>query len=414
MGIKTFSKAFNASRVIKWKDYAGKTVAIDAMTEIYRAALGANTVNKLTDANNNPTMHIKVLLSVILEIHRNGVNQIWVFDHNQNPNEDFHNPAKLGELLKRKKKREEAVTEMKTLKDFQQMAENPIFSDDEEETSHDESKETQSKETETRINALEKRAFSATTEMINDIKLILNCLNIRYLEAPAGCEGEQTASHLTNIGKADAVYSGDTDPIAYGATVLLRRNPKDKKIYEYPLIDIIKQIDEHSSIENPTIDDVRKAAVALGTDLAEKSPGIGAKTVLKKLHTIKLTKKQKDAINEFAAECDESKLVIYNMDKEPFADDCMKTELIDWLVNVKAFNRTKTEASFEKKAAVKKPVTKKTTTKKPVTKETAEDGPFRAIGIITFGKPPLPPKRVGGKVVKKPLVETPDLDEDSE
>lgn len=400
MGIKNFSKAFNATRVVKWKDYAGKTVAIDAMTELYRAALGATTVNALTDSSGKPTLHISVILSTVLEIHRSGVNQIWVFDHNQNPNEDFHNPAKLGELLKRKKKREEAASEMKTLKDFQQLAQKPTFSDDEE----DEEPSCESKTNNTpddvaqRVNALEKRTFSATAEMINDIKLILNCLNIRYLEAPAGCEGEQTASHLTNIGKADAVYSGDTDPVAYGATVLLRRNPKDKKIYEYPLDDIIKQVDEHSSIENPTIDDVRKAAVVLGTDLAEKSPGIGAKTVLKKLHTVKLTKKQKEAIAAFAEQCDESKLLIYNADKEPFAEDCMKAELIEWLVNVKSFNKTRITASFEKKAPVKKSTTKTSKTKKAVSK----DGTFQAVATITISKKPLPPKRIAGKVVKAP------------
>lgn len=392
MGIKNFSKVFNATRIIKWKDYAGKTVAIDAMTELYRAALGASSVNTLTDSSGKPTAHINTILATILEIHRSGVNQIWVFDHNQNPDEDFHNPAKLGELLKRKKKKEEAASEMKTLKDFQQMSQNPTFSDDEEEdheTPNTTDKPSQitgtvDADVSQRIAALEKRTFSATPEMIADVKLILGCLNIHYLEAPAGCEGEQTATHLTNIGKADAVYSGDTDPIAYGVTCLLRRNPKDKKIYEYPLEDIIKQVNENSSIENPTIEDVRKAAVALGTDLAEKSPGIGAKTVLKKLHTIKLSKKQTEAMSEFAAVCDESKLVIYNENKVPFAPDCMKTELIDWLVNVKSFNKTRIIAMFEKKAAAKKTIS----TKKVPAKTTP------AV------KKPLPAKRVGGKVVK--------------
>lgn len=404
MGIKNFSKAFNATRTIKWKDYAGKTIAIDAMTELYRAALGASSVAALTDSSGKPTLHISVILSTILEIYRSDVTQIWVFDHNQDPNQDFHNPAKLAELLKRKKKKDDAASEMKTLKEYQQMSEQSTFSDDEEETNPIPSEENAVSQ---RIDSLEKRTFSATPEMINDIKLMLNCLNIKYMEAPAGCEGEQTASHLTLMGKADAVYSGDTDPVAYGATVLLRRNPRDKKIYEYPIEDIIRQVNEGSAIENPDISHIRIAAVALGTDLAEKSPGIGAKTVLKKLHLIKLTPKQKDAIKEFAAPCDETKLVIYNDDKTPFAEDCMKSELIDWLVNVKSFNKTRITASFDKKAPKKAP--KKTVAKSTAAKKTVAKSADRFHGVMTISMDikknvVLPPKRVAGKVMKTPVV----------
>jgi hypothetical protein len=420
MGIKNFSKVFGATRLVKPKDLNGKTIAIDAMTELYRAALGAKSVSTLTDSSGNPTIHISVILSNVLEFHRNNVNQIWVFDHNQNPDLEFHNPSKLGELMKRKKRKDLAAAEMKTLKDFQK--EEPMFSDDEEEpntvvktknatdskatdkstvnkdnkdnlddldnldldnlttkdhaTNTNEDSDVNSDDSDNsnadaaptdvadRIASLEKRTFSANTEMINDVKLILSCLGIWYTEAPAGFEGEELASYLNSSGLADAVYSGDTDPIAYGAKVLLRRNPRDKKIYEYTQEDILKQITENSSVEDPTLADIRKAAIALGTDLIEKTPGVGAKTVLKKLHMIKLTPKQKTAMKEFEKEPTEEQFTIYNKDKTPFGPDCTKQELIDWLVDVKSFNRSRIVAQFEKKATGNKAPVKKTETKK--------------------------------------------------
>lgn len=441
MGIKNFSQVFEANRVIKWKDYAGKTVAIDTFSELYRSSLGAQSVSTLTDSNGNPTLHISVLLATILEIHRNNVNQIWVFDHDQNPNADFHNPAKLAEILRRKKKKDEAAAEMKTLKDFQQLNEKPMFSDDEEdeekqenkdnkENKQDDNKEstkdvTQS-QTQQRIDSLEKRTFRVSADMITDVKLMLNCLNITYVEAPAGYEGEEVASHLTNMGKADAVYSGDTDPVAYGAKVLLRRNPKDKKVYEYLQSSIIKQIADGSAIDEPTISDIRKVAVILGTDLSAKTPGVGAKTVLKKLHTIKLTKEQEKAIKLFSSELDESKLTMINADKVAFGTDCMKDNLIEWLVNVKSFQKNRILASFEKKAPTKTTKTKQVATtlgKKSTGKTTKTAAATKPKKEII--KKPLPMKRVNGRPAKmstniqqikpqdKPIDSTDDKPQDS-
>ena len=60
MGIKNFSKTFNPTRIIKNKDLKNMTLAIDAMTELYRASLGAKTVDLLTDDEGNPTLFISM------------------------------------------------------------------------------------------------------------------------------------------------------------------------------------------------------------------------------------------------------------------------------------------------------------------------------------------------------------------
>ncbi len=399
MGIKNFSKVFNATRIVKPKDLRGMHIAIDAMTELYRASLGAKYVSALTDNEGNPTLFISVLLLNIFDFHKNGVKQTWVFDYNQSSDEAFHNPSKLDELVKRKKRKEEALEKIKKIQE-----EEPLFSDDEDsgdninnndnKTNEDiDADELLNVESETttktqvitkpiisnkdKLNSLEKQVFSVSSKMIEELKLILNCLNISWVEAPAGFEGEAIASYLNISGKVNAVYSGDTDPIAFGAPTLLRKNPKDKKIYEYTQDDILKQIsDANDEFEDPDISDIRKAAIALGTDMSEKTPGIGAKTVLKKLHTIRLTKKQKEAIKHFEKQPNDDDIKIYNNDKMPFVD-CPVDNLIRWLVDVKKFKEHLWKPRFEKAATgvTEEKKTKKTSVKKQVKKE-IEDEPL--------------------------------------
>lgn len=457
MGIKNLSKAFKATRTVKYKDLKGQTIAIDAMTELYRAALGAKTVSALTDAHGSPTMHINVILSIAIDLHRNGVKQIWVFDHNQDPDADFHNPMKIAELAKRKKKRDLAQEQMQSLTYAKDNS--PMFSDSEDESESESAPESKpesksksaslatpaSDETDTytfdmheptiqdvvltpeeeahtstltsrqkaqfmlkkaselrkkyaqdladynfqkskkdKINSLEKQTFSVSKDMINDIKFMFTCLNIKFIEAPSGFEGEAIASYLTQIGQADAVFSGDTDPIAYGANVLLRRNPRDKLIYEYTQVDILRQISEaNDEYPNPTLHDFHVVAMALGTDACEKTPGIGPATVLKKLHLIELTPKQIAAMKEFDKVPEMSEIVTYNEDTEAFKD-CQTSELLDWLVDEKSFSRIRVKTQLDKalipeisKPAVRKTVVRKTHSKEPEEPEELEKKPHK-------------------------------------
>jgi hypothetical protein len=392
MGIKNFSQTFNSTRIVKLKDLKHMTIAIDAMSELYRASLGSDDVKKLTDRDGNPTIFISVTLLNIFKLHLAGVKQIWVFDHDRNGNAEFHNPAKLDELVRRKKKKEDAAEKIKKL-----IEEEPLFSDDEEdvveekkvidtEVEADELLEAENPKSKSdpkskldqksksdpkskleQIKSLEKRVFSVNSRMIEELKLILNCLNIQWTEAPAGFEGEAIASYLNSTSVVNAVYSGDTDPIAFGAPVLLR-TARDKKIYEYTQEDVLKQIAEsNDEFEEPTLSDFLKAAVALGTDMADKTPGIGAKTVLKKLHTIKLTKKQKEAIEHFKKRPTTESIVIHNSDKTPFVD-CPIDNLIRWLVDSKNFRESLWRPRFEDTIAGKtkeKKSSKSKSTKKP-------------------------------------------------
>jgi XPG N-terminal domain len=96
MGVKDFTKVFEPLREIKYKNLAGKTVAIDGNIEIYRAALGMSGSFQLTDKAGNPSSHINiVLLGVILKLKAAGADQYWVFDYESKEDEYIcHNPLK--------------------------------------------------------------------------------------------------------------------------------------------------------------------------------------------------------------------------------------------------------------------------------------------------------------------------------
>lgn len=363
MGIKKFSQAFTARGTMTLKNLAGLTLGIDAMTELYSAALGMKTVTALTDRYGKPTIHINCLLAKIIEFHLCGINQVWVFDHDGDAaqNEQFHNPAKMAELAKRNARRAAAREKLKEVREQT----GQLFSDsDEEETARASQQAQQS--------SLEKQTFSVSREMINDVKLMLNCLNIRYVESPAGYEGEQVASILNAAGVLDGVYSGDTDPIAFGATNLYRKNRVDKKIYHYSQEDIFEQIAKHTKLKKVNIDDLLRIAVMLGTDFAAKTPRVGPKTVFKWMG-LALTSDQKQAILQFKKSLDPTTVVIKNADRTPFID-CAYQDLTDWLVAERSFSLKKVKSWLDKavgRAVEDMPVASKvrcTTVKKKTTR----------------------------------------------
>ncbi len=335
MGLKKFSETYDYVRTVQIIDMAGERIAIDAFWKLYQALLGMEKVNQLTDRNGNTTAHIQVALSQILQMHRAGIKQIWVFDYvEEGPKTDnkHHNPAKQAEIDKRRQNKDvnrmkiqaltlEAFNKPKTI-DFGDLTE---------------TQEQEEKKHQTEINKLEKRSFTVTNDQVNDLKKILDLLNIPYVNGIEGYEGEQIASYLVQQDLADAVFSGDSDPLAFGAKKLYRS--VKQHIYEYTLEDIFRQIKENSGTTEPTIDNFRKIAAIMGTDYCPKTPNVGPKTVFAKYFTINLTKEQKEAFAEFS-KLDNEKInvEIINSNATPF-ESTKKQQLIDWLVAEKGFNR---------------------------------------------------------------------------
>jgi hypothetical protein len=343
MGIKNFSKIFDGVE-IKMKDLKNTNIIVDASVIAYQSALCMKNINALTDADGNPTIHINVVIAKCLNFHQYSYKQSWVFDYHE---KGYVNPSKTHELDKRKKIKDAAEKKINKLKKTKEKSE--LFSSDEDESEDDESKnqKTEQKTIQDKIHLQEKICFSVNDTIINDIKFILNCFDIPWCIAPKSYEAEGICSFITNEnnGLSNAVWTTDTDAIIYGATQLIReiKVQKKKKLMLYKLDTILSDKD---------IDmvDLRKIAVISGSDHAPKTPGIGAKTVLKKYKDIKLTPEQKDAVKVFEKTYDVSKLKWQN----PIADDYDKkfndekiTQLLDWLES-KKFNRERIQKQINK------------------------------------------------------------------
>lgn len=361
MGIQFFSKVFRPYNTIKLKELSGRTIAIDAMTEIYRAVLGSKSVGMLTDKNGNNTMHINVIMANIIEMQKLGIKTIWVFDHvNSTEEKQHHNPDKANELLKRRQRKDEAKEQLKELQLKEQLKDKkykntntsteeilldddlPNFSnisnipspttDKKEIYLLDE--EDKPKSTKEKKDQLEKQIFTVDKALIDDVKFILNCFSIKYIESPAGFEAEQIASHLTIKGECDGVYSGDTDPIAFGAKFHFRKSTKDKVLYCYSQEDILSQISKETK-SSSSLNDIQKICVILGCDFAKKTPKIGPKTVIAKYKNVSLTDEQKKAMVVFNK--DMPSVDIINKDKVAFEDNTAD-KLYSWLTEDKSFN----------------------------------------------------------------------------
>ena len=378
MGIKGFSKTFEPI-IIKQNDLKGLTGVIDASVILYQSCLGMSSVSGLTDSLGTPTLHINVIISKVLNFIKSNITQIWVLDFHD---DDYKNSDKEIELLKRRKRKDEAAEKIITLKKLQatnSQSTKDLFSDDSDSELNnlDDLKDLDmsvknnqielicktkslidSDQIEKKINQQEKITFSVTTQIVNDLKFILNSFDIMWCIAPRGFEAEHVCADLTKIInnsslnslKCDFVYSTDVDALLYGAKQLVRSvKVKAKKILQsYTLNTLL----EENKINQY---DLIKIGIVLGSDHAHKTPNVGPKTVLKKINNINLTEEQTKATGVFnkVLNIDEIKFhnlkdfaVQNNSDLKDFAvqnnlisfnSDKINT-LLDWLES-KNFNR---------------------------------------------------------------------------
>jgi hypothetical protein len=190
---------------------------------------------------------------------------------------------------------------------------------------------------------LEKQAFGISSDIIDDVKFILNCLKIKYTDSPKGFEAEHIASYLSATDQIFAVWSGDLDAIPFGAKRIFRKNIRDKLIYEYEQSHLLEQIQPYiTDGDTPTVDHLRKISVVLGCDFAPKTPKIAEKTVLRKFLTVELTDQQEAAMRVFQSIPDDD-IATYNLGKEPMGTLEDRKKLINWLVDEKNFNRERME-----------------------------------------------------------------------
>lgn len=339
MGIKNFSKTFSKFKVVPMTKYSGKRIAVDAMTEIYRAALGMKNPHTLTDESGNPTGHITVIINNISKFLKLNISQIWVFDSSE------ADPAKAMEDAKRSEQKKKAEIRKKKMID-------ELFSEDDEEES--ETKKTKLE----KIEKLEKQTFRINEKILSDVFRILDGFGITYLISPAGIQAECVCAALTRIPessadykmlKCDAVLSPDTDSLLFGAVKVLKRiRGNQKELEEYKLESILKKYDI-------TQKELVKIGIVLGCDFYKDTDklfsGIGPAKVfefVKKSEKFKSAFKQdgpqvaykvfRSGHKDFAEHVKNAKKVYSDMSEAGIKKN--RTGLLDWLVKERGFKES--------------------------------------------------------------------------
>jgi 5'-3' exonuclease len=397
MGIQGFTKLFPAEREVKLKDLRGKHIAIDAMAEIHRCSLGCSKTNVLTDAEGRPTIHISaILLGVIFKLQSYGIHQYWVFDNKFVRNGNIE-PLKELELKKRNQKRKKAEKKIDDLKAaILSIKKDELFSsDDEDDTPQSKIDSAQSKIDSAQskidtcqrgIEKYEKQCFKLKSYHIEDVQFMLDCLSIPWVMAPYRMnnvhsdpyEAEQFAAMLTmepkyGISQIDYVMSPDADAILFGSRRIIKRERQKGKAAKF----VEYNLDNMLQANNITLDDLIKIGLILGTDFAKKTPGIGVKSIFKKIpksklknkefvdgvratfpdiqnieemalfQVVKLTTCQNEVLKKiFKKQMTDEEIAAIkwnNVGRVPFADEDGRARLLDWLSIVKGFNRARIE-----------------------------------------------------------------------
>jgi 5'-3' exonuclease len=356
MGVHGFTKMVTPEGVTL-KDLTNQIFAVDGSLELYRALLGMSSVKGLS-AFGKTTLHVSVLLANLIKYKIHKINTIWVFDYDPEnlQNSECHNPLKLREREERRKKREVAIEKIKKLKNELKNEKDAqpgdeLFSDsDSDSDSNRNIKEPKTRATVSEknieIQKNEKIAFVLESWMVNDIKLMLNLLDIKWVEAPKGFEAECLAARLTqsDVAEADAVLSSDADALLFGATTLIKKNLRTKQYDRFYLKDILEK-------KKLTQEQLIQVGIVLGTDMYKDKEKklfyrIGPKTAIAKVKSGVLDNAFKDkdvkkAIDHFKEICSVDDLEWHNENEEAFSNKKKAHMLIDWLVNTKSFNKAR-------------------------------------------------------------------------
>lgn len=331
MGIHDFTKTFAATEkeVTFAKMPAKEDYAVDAYPEMFRGTAMQGEA-RLTNPNGEPTLHLAVCLANVCARKSRGHEDIWVFD-SRDPR--VKGDAKEKCLLTRQEIREQNMAEIEKMTleiekmegmirkvGVRALAEvDPTF-DKTLKMKRDELAVMQARNP-------DKQHFS---NMIRDVLFILTKLGVQHALAPVGCDAEKLAAQLEREGLVDGVITVDTDSTVYGNKKQIKKVAgKSGKYDVYVRADILKRYDltEHQLAE---------VASVLGCDFCEKTPGVGAGTVVKKVKagSITYTEEQVAAQKKLL----DRKPVRY----EFFNPECTAeslNELKEWLVKVQGFGR---------------------------------------------------------------------------
>ena len=258
---KTYAKL----RKTKW--------AVDALVEIHKASKVHHDA-KLTNSSGLPTTHIKTILQKIVKLTNFNIESIWVFDNPKSYAEEKKDTMQKRKELKIRNR--EKITKLN--EEMKEMKESFAELTVEEINEIDPDYEETIKTLESNIAMLKSHnpTSSQFGRYVKDTKFMLNCLGIRWIQAPAGYDAEQIGAYMAMAGMVDGVKTNDPDCLLYGAPRMLKQIHKKQAFYVYNIEDILS---EHDISMNEFI----QIGVAMGSDFAPKIKGIGAKSVVRKI-----------------------------------------------------------------------------------------------------------------------------------
>ena len=129
---------------------------------------------------------------------------------------------------------------------------------------------------------LEKSALRLTSEMVNEVKRLLNLMGISYIHPDVG-EGEAYASELCRMGYVDYVLTEDMDTMAYACPKLIR-NCIDKSLKRKDIVSIFDYKKIITDIEL-THEQFLDFCILCGCDYCPVIPRIGEATAMKLIKT---------------------------------------------------------------------------------------------------------------------------------
>ncbi|ORD94214.1 FEN1 [Enterospora canceri] len=243
MGIKNLSKlikkhAPNGIKTRDFKYYTGHRIAVDASMCIYQFLISVRSEGANLTWGDSTTSHLNGLFYRTIRWIESGITPVFVFD-GEAP------AAKIHELSKREKRREEASEKLKEA--------------------------LEEKDSE-KILKYKKMNMKMDKTHIEDAQILLDLLKIPYITAPS--EAEAFCAWMCKEGFVDGVATEDMDTLCFGAPCLLRNfnSSKSKKmqIDEFNLNAILKELDFK---QEQFID----LCILLGCDYSSTLKGIGQK-----------------------------------------------------------------------------------------------------------------------------------------
>ena len=250
MGIKGLTKTitkYSPESITNENLYklSGKKVAVDASLILYQQLLKSPGGKVFKNSKGKITSHITGVFYKIMNYISFNIEMIFIFDGKPPENkQDCINQRKE----KSKKAKEASLTS----------------------TSEEEKQK------------LEKSALRLTSEMVNEVKRLLELMGISYIHPNVG-EGEAYASELCRMGYVDYVLTEDMDTMAYGCPKLVR-NCIDKSLKRKDIVSIFDYNKLMNDIEL-THEQFLDFCILCGCDYCPVVPKVGNVTAMKLIKT---------------------------------------------------------------------------------------------------------------------------------